>query len=192
MPDIEPRVVFLELYNTSRCEHAMVRVRPDMVVPDRCQLHQPYSKGLTTCTGRNGVLKEDLENLKDVLIRIKDDRQEGFHSEANLPAMFLVCKESFEIVSKRYTQAFPLIGASAKTWFDYERDILFFDWGDGFSAATDDAYKIQNICFGLAPGSDPIDRDIRATDIAEILEVFCNVKRLTILVEQYQDFEDPD
>ncbi|KAI9651076.1 hypothetical protein NHQ30_001113 [Ciborinia camelliae] len=121
----DPRIIILEPLSTSRCEHAMVRVRSDMLVPDRCQNDDyPGSNG-TICTGTQGVLSQDFEDLDAVRRRIKSDDQFGFSSEAQVPVVLFVCKESYHIASKRYKQAFPSRGAFPEIYFDYERDHLF-------------------------------------------------------------------
>lgn len=195
----DPRVVPLKTYNTSRCEHAMVRVRSDMFVPDRCQNDDyPHSNG-TTCTGMDGVLPADMDVIGVVRTRIKDDDQLGFSSEAKIPSLLLVCKESHEVASKRYQRAFPYEWSFAETYFNYERDILLLSEkqiqfailpeGDKrHFMAPSEARKIRNLALQFRPNlraSTIDDRDVKTKDLAKLLELFCNVEDLTIVVDNH-------
>ncbi|CAD6451913.1 3dbfa0db-e5cf-4050-9980-ca6a4f9e33dc [Sclerotinia trifoliorum] len=195
----DPRVVPLKTHNTSRCEHAMVRVRSDMVVPDRCQNHgYPHSNG-TPCTSMDGVLPADMDIIDVVRKRIKDDDQLGFSSEAKIPSLLLVCKESCKVASKRYQRAFPYEWSFAETYFDYERDTLLLsnkqiqfailpEDDKSHLMARSEACKIRNLALQFRPNpraSARDDRSVKTEDLAEILELFCNVENLTIVVENH-------
>ncbi|KAJ8061626.1 hypothetical protein OCU04_009433 [Sclerotinia nivalis] len=199
----DPRVVLLNTYNTSRCEHAMVRVRSDMVVPDRCQNDDyPHSNG-TTCTGMDGVLSADVGIMDVVRTRIKDDDQLGFSSEAKIPSLLLVCRESYEVASKRYQRAFPYEWSFAETYFDYERDILLLSEKQVRFAilpeddkchlmARSEACKIRNLALRFRPNprvSAIVDRVVKTEDLAKLLKLFCNVEDLTIVVENHLSYD---
>ncbi|KAF7854778.1 hypothetical protein EAF04_010346 [Stromatinia cepivora] len=199
----DPRVMLLKTYNTSRCEHAMVRVRSDTVVPDRCQNDDyPHSNG-TTCTGMDSVLSPDVETMDVVRTRIKDDDQLGFSSEAEIPNLLLVCKESHEVASKRYQRAFPYEWSFAETYFDFERDILLLSEKQVRFAilpednkchlmARSEACKIRNLALRLRPNprvSATVDRVVKTDELAKLLKLFCNVEDLTIVVENHLPYD---
>ncbi|QSZ32699.1 hypothetical protein DSL72_002278 [Monilinia vaccinii-corymbosi] len=199
----DPRIVKINICPISRCKHAMVRVRSDTVVPDRCQNHNyPYSNG-NTCTGILDMLPQDIQTLGTVGSRIHDE-QFGFRSEVDPPSLLLVCKESYAIASKRYKRAFPSVGAFAETYFDYERDVLSLPLDylirlrrtEDPLIAQSEACKIQNLSLSLASVqrlgriSDDDGKLRRSLILSKIIAVFCNVKRLTIEVEDHRRKSD--
>lgn len=46
------------------------------------------------------------------------------------PALLSVCKESYEVASKRYELAFASYHGVPRTWFDFSQDYLYLDWRD--------------------------------------------------------------
>ncbi|KAF7936939.1 hypothetical protein EAE99_002288 [Botrytis elliptica] len=142
----DSRIVFLKKHAISRCEHAMVRVRSDLAVPDRCKDGARPGSSKILCTGMDDILPQDIKDLEEVRARIKHDGQCGFSSNAQIPNLLLVCRESYNFAIIKYNRAFPSVGAFAETYFDYQRDILLL--------------------------------------LGE--QIFCNVKSLTIVVEDYR------
>lgn len=51
----------------------------------------------------------------------------GFKSESHVPALLLVCHESFCVASKVYSLAFSSLGAFAETYFNFRQDTLYLD-----------------------------------------------------------------
>ena len=78
LPD--SRIVFIKKCAISRCEHAMVRVRSDLAVPDRCKNGARPGSSKILCTGMDDILPQDIKNLEEVRARIKHDGQFGFSS----------------------------------------------------------------------------------------------------------------
>ncbi|ESZ94339.1 hypothetical protein SBOR_5283 [Sclerotinia borealis F-4128] len=188
----DPRIIQLEAHSISRCEHAMVRVRSDMVVPDKCQNDDYDGSDGTICTGIHGMIPQDLGSLDAVRARLEDDDQFGFTSAAVPPPLLTVCRESHDVAIKNYTRAFPSVGAFAETYFDYERDVLYLSAtyiqyevahvGDCHVMARSEACKVQNLAIRMSfqvefPGN---------FIIPMLLRLFCNVKSLTILIEDCQ------
>ncbi|TGO77613.1 hypothetical protein BELL_0098g00030 [Botrytis elliptica] len=142
----DSRIVFLKKHAISRCEHAMVRVRSDLAVPDRCKDGARPGSSKILCTRMDDILPQDIKDLEEVRARIKHDGQCGFSSNAQIPNLLLVCRESYNFAIIKYHRAFPSVGAFAETYFDYQRDILLL--------------------------------------LGE--QIFCNVKSLTIVIEDYR------
>lgn len=200
----DPRIVKLNYFALSCCEHAMVRVRSDMTVPDRCRNdHYSGSPG-TSCTGLLGILPQDMESLNSMRIGWREQELVGFCSEMDPPSLLLVCKESYEVASKRYKRAFPALGALPETYFDYERDVLSLciEYLETEVAIADqdshlmvraEACKVQNLSFSFDQiffrESNTAEEDLRdrSVFVGHILQVFCNVKHLTIEVEDHAE-----
>ncbi|KAF7945355.1 hypothetical protein EAE96_010130 [Botrytis aclada] len=198
LPD--PRIVFLKEYAISRCEHAMVRVRSDLAVPDRCKDGARPDSSKILCTGMDGVLPQDVKDLEEVRARIKRDGQCGFSSNAKIPNLLLVCRESYNIALMSYKRGFPSVGAFAETYFDYARDTLLTlgeqvlcvcGWQCRKPMAPYEAHKIRHIAFQYEPilkGSaiHQSDKIANTSKLARLLCTFYNARTLTIVIENYR------
>ncbi|KAF7924437.1 uncharacterized protein EAE98_007488 [Botrytis deweyae] len=196
----DSRIVFLKKHAISRCEHAMVRVRSDLAVPDRCKDGARPGSSKILCTGMDDILPQDIKDLEEVRARIKHDDQCGFLSNAQIPNLLLVCRESYNFTIIKYNRAFPSVGAFAETYFDYQRDILLLfgeqivcvcGWQCREPMTSYEACKIRHIAFEHEPmlkGSafHQNDKIANNSKLARLLCTFCNVKSLTIVIEDYR------
>ena len=145
----------------------------------------------------------DAEEMSD------DDREErrfgpedpprGFRSqspESTAPALVFVCRESLEVAARFYTKAFGDDYAFPETWFDFEIDTLYLDWGwhgvsdTPFGAADfgDDVLKVKH----LALYNSRDDYQLRGTEeneglVCEILDEFCNLETLTLVNRRHDE-----
>ncbi|TGO51494.1 hypothetical protein BCON_0160g00190 [Botryotinia convoluta] len=196
----DPRIVFLNEYAISRCEHAMVRVRSELAVPDRCKDGARPDSSKILCTGMDDILPQDVKDLEEVRARIKHDGQCGFSSNAQIPNLLLICRESYKIAFTRYKRAFPSVGAFAETYFDYKRDILLTlgeqvvcvcGWQCREPMTSSEARKIHHIAFQYEPilkgtAFHQNDKIANTSKLARLLCTFYNVKSLTIVIEDYR------
>lgn len=178
----------------------MVRVRSDLAVPDRCKNGARPGSSKILCTGMDDILPQDIKNLKEVRARIKHDGQFGFSSNAQIPNLLLVCRESSNFAITIFKRAFPSVGAFAETYFNYERDILLLlgeqlvcvcGWQCREPMALYEASKIRHIAFQYEPmlkGSafHQNDKIANTSKLARLLCKFCNVTSLTIGIENYR------
>ncbi|KAK6596820.1 hypothetical protein H4I96_09472 [Botrytis cinerea] len=178
----------------------MVRVRSDMAVLDRCKDGALPDSTKSLCIGMDGVLSQDVKDLEEVQARIKHDNQHGFSSNAQIPNLLLICKESYNIASIRYKRAFPSVGAFAETYFDYERDILLTfgeqlvctcGWQCREPITSSEAWKIRHVAFqyeSILKGSEfpQNDKIAKTSKIARLLTTLYNVKNLTIVIGDYR------
>jgi hypothetical protein len=124
------------------------------------------------------------------------DWRRGLRSRCPPPNLLFVCRESYEVMTSHYQKAFGGFDAFPDTWFDFERDILYLDWdvydeppmkpGDFLSL---NACKVRNLAM--------FDHDVfyKHYDdyefwLCEVLNVFTNVKQLTIVLYQLHDATD--
>ncbi|KAF7914357.1 uncharacterized protein EAF01_000763 [Botrytis porri] len=198
LPD--PRIIFLKKYAISRCEHAMVRVRSDLAVPDRCKDGARPDSSKILCTGMDDILPQDVKDLEEVRARIKHDGQYGFSSDAQIPNLLLVCRESYNIAFARYNRAFPSVGAFAETYFDHKRDVLLLlgeqvvcvcGWQCREPMASFEACKIDHVAFQYEPISKGSafhqnDKIANTSTLARLSCTFYNIKSLTIVIENYR------
>ncbi|KAF5870851.1 uncharacterized protein Bfra_009406 [Botrytis fragariae] len=198
LPD--SRIVFLKKYAISRCEHAMVRVRSDLAVPDRCKDGARPDSSKILCNGMDDILPQDVKDLEEVRARIKHDGQYCFSSNAQIPNLLFICRESYSFAIIKYKRAFPSVGAFAETYFDYKRDILLLvgeqvvcvcGWQCCEPMTAYEASKIRHIAFQYEPMSKGSaiyqnDKIANTSKLARLLCTFCKAKSLTIVIENYR------
>jgi hypothetical protein len=125
----------------------------------------------------------------------------GFHSACPPPVLLFVCRESFDVACRFYSRAFGTENALATTWFDFERDILYIDW-NSLGARADfhlsdlgyvDAGRVKHLALfdaltafwnGGLGHDDQTEYEDYEQWICDVLRVFCNLKKLTIVVSQ--------
>ncbi|KAF7948151.1 uncharacterized protein EAE97_003562 [Botrytis byssoidea] len=178
----------------------MVRVRSDWGVPDRCKNGARPGSSKILCSGINDILPQDIKDLEEVRAGIKHDGQVGFSSNAQIPNLLLVCKESYNVAITRYKRAFPSVGAFAETYFDHQRDILLLlgeqivcvcGWQCREPMISNEARKVRHIAFQHEPilkGSafHQNDKIANTSKLARLLRTFCNVESVTIVIEDYR------
>ncbi|TGO50105.1 hypothetical protein BOTNAR_0406g00070 [Botryotinia narcissicola] len=198
LPD--SRIVFIKKYAISRCEHIMVRVRSDWGVPDGCKNGARPGSSKILCSGMNDILPQDIKHLEEVRARIKHDGQFGFSSNAQIPNLLLVCKESYNVAITRYKRAFASVGAFAETYFDHQKNMLLLlgeqiiyvcGWQCREPMMSNEARKVRHIAFQYEPilkGSafHQNDEIANTSKLARLLRTFCNVESVTIVIEDYR------
>jgi hypothetical protein len=123
----------------------------------------------------------------------------GFGSRSRVSIMLYACRESRGIASKIYSKAFGSNVSPPLTWFDFERDTLYLDWGCieekqvGFwlGELSADIRRVENLAVFDAPASSkmlPPDADYTFW-IDKVLQSFTNVRRFTI-VDRDHDFRE--
>jgi hypothetical protein len=142
-----------------------------------------------------------------------DDDLMGIRSACRPPQILSVCKESHSVTSKHYKKVFGRRASSPKTYFDFQRDILYLrhDTFPGYvkehNLSCDNA-KVKSMLSSLGECTDVetprkvenvallVDRlgfyntagidDFMRECIRNVLLVFCNVKTLTLVVQHYK------
>jgi len=72
-------------------------------------------------------------------------RSYGFKSQVPPPTILYVCRKAFGVASKTYSRAFGTCDGFAETWFSFETDILYLDWGGLTIIPLDTGMKIVSI-----------------------------------------------
>jgi hypothetical protein len=101
-----------------------------------------------------------------------------------------VCRESFEVASQHYNTAgtehvFP------ETWFDFERDTLYFGWDDQDPSLKpqdflmEEARKAQHLAlYDHQKGWTPDKDEEAAARVNGVFDVFGNLSTFTSVVRQ--------
>jgi hypothetical protein len=147
----------------------------------------------------------DLHKDEDAFEKLMDQRDpgtdygpdcicEGLTSRCPPPNLLFVCRESYEVMTRHYQKAFGGCQSFPDTWFDFERDILYLDWdvyneppmkpGDFLSL---NACKVRNIATFNNDVLYEHHYDDYESWLCEILNVFTNLKQLTIILYQLHD-----
>ncbi|KAF7890488.1 hypothetical protein EAF00_008803 [Botryotinia globosa] len=148
------------------------------------------------------ILPQDVKDLEEVRARIKHHGQFGFSSNAQIPNLLFVCKESYNvaITSTRYKRAFPSVGAFAETYFDHQRATLLLlgeqivcvcGWQCREPMMSNEARKVRHIAFQYEPilkGSafHQNDKIANNSKLARLLRTFCHVESVMIVIEDYR------
>lgn len=151
-------------------------------------------------------------NERHLLIQVLSYGPESFdrtfRPATPAPALLLACHDSRQVALEYYTQAFGRGNHLRKTWFDFERDVLYLDW-DTFNPYSprkmlpedfweEEASRIKHLAtydFPRAYGW----RDMLCSGIAfanyeewlcDILLAFKHLKKLTIVTAQAHELRD--
>jgi hypothetical protein len=148
-------------------------------------------------------LHQDEDALREPIYRSDSeedfgpDWRRGLKSRCQPPNLLFVCRESYEVMTRHYQKAFGGFSAFPETWFDFERDILYLDWDvyDQRPIKPEDfpslnACKVRNLATFDNDVLDELHYDDYESWLCEILNVFTNVKQLTIVL--YQLHDEPD
>ncbi|KAH6669047.1 hypothetical protein B0J14DRAFT_156125 [Halenospora varia] len=163
-----PRIVHLEQYYP--CERICYSVRSDVPVE---RMNHLESNEALDC-------EEDCENYEPFT---------GFRSRCTPPAILRVCHESFEVASQFYERAFGKLGAPAVTWFNFDIDYLYADWGRLDYAmlyypddiGSEELRKVKHLVI-YQEERDMAIRGCRSLEswIAFVLNYFCNLETVTV------------
>lgn len=120
------------------------------------------------------------------------------------PLLLRVCYESFVVASKIYSQAFGTPAAFPETWFSFQKDILYFnvesflyagynfDGQAKFKSAlerdisTQEMRRVDNLALFLDQLGGARWQSNYEIWLCGILELFMNVKNLTVVPEHYK------
>ncbi|KAH8590176.1 hypothetical protein B0O99DRAFT_691829 [Bisporella sp. PMI_857] len=188
-----PRIVRLELaLLAARCQAAIKQRRQDA----EARLHyrhedEPYTE----------------EELTELVEDISGDLSEveplvGFRSRCRSPALLFVCRESFEVASKFYKPCFHTQNSIPQTYFDYKCDVLYldasslgihdetlllFNWAFLLDLIGDSAdfAPLEHLAVDDEFVSDAGDSETSGEIIREIVGLFKNLKRITIVVDTF-------
>jgi hypothetical protein len=114
---------------------------------------------------------------------------QGFFSPCPAPDLLFVCKESFEVMEHFYARTFGSEAAFPETWFNFDLDSLYVDWGGvetgGISFRPEDfggvAAKVKHLAV-LHTGPNYIRRRLTHEQwLSYILFEFCNLQTLTLV-----------
>jgi 2EXR family len=119
----------------------------------------------------------------------------------SIPPLFYVCKESYMVATQRiYTKSFASQYSLPETWFNFELDTLYLDWGFSYDEDDPDEIglffdpedlgadikKVQNLALYSRgnPYDEPDDEFL-----SQILSDFGNVRNLTMVPPRYKSDE---
>lgn len=119
-----------------------------------------------------------------------------FISPSAAPAILAVCRESYSVAINYYSGAFGTEHSMPNTWFDYDRDVLCVNYSmlsrrqmelRDFSII--DVRKVKHLAVdnNLAVGqyvNIPHPYDNYELWLSELLQLFCNVNELIVVVNQ--------
>jgi hypothetical protein len=115
----------------------------------------------------------------------------GFRSRCTPPTLLFVCHESFEVASYHYKKAFGTEHAFPETWFDFERDTLYFGWDDRDLAQEphdflmEEAQKVQHLAlYDHRQGWTSLSDDGAKVKMAALSSVFGNLSNFIFVVRQ--------
>jgi len=118
---------------------------------------------------------------------------QGFFSPCPAPQLLFVCKESFEVMEHFYERTFGSESAFPETWFNFDVDTLYVDWGGvetgGISFRPEDfgdvAAKVKHLAV-LHTGPNYIRRGLTHEQwLSYILFEFCNLHTLTLVHKRH-------
>jgi hypothetical protein len=115
----------------------------------------------------------------------------GLRSRCPPPTLLFACRESFEVASYHYKRAFGTEHAFPETWFDFERDTLYFGCDDQDPLLEpqdfliEEARKVQHLAFYDHQKEWSRDRDEEAAAIVNgVFNVFGNLSTFTSVVRR--------
>ncbi|KAL2074549.1 hypothetical protein VTL71DRAFT_8327 [Oculimacula yallundae] len=113
----------------------------------------------------------------------------GFSSPCPRPNLLLACKESYDVASKHYEQAFGTDHALPQIWFDFHTDVLYldYDWPriSDLGLSELECGKVRHLAI-LETTVESFEFEIEELEDYEdylsafVLPEFPNLKRLTI------------
>lgn len=188
-----PRIVYLEMVDEAK--HTCSRVW-----------------SMTSIEGPESIGFFDLDNQSTA-----DRLRHGpwplwsFKSQS-IPPLFHTCKESQRVAERIYSKSFGTECAPPTTWFNFELDTLYLDWGVhdedeeemsgvdfsfGPIDLSEDVKKVQNLA--IYGGEHPLDTPVHEW-IDHVLDYLGNVQSLTMVIPSHERdecanlvfFEDPD
>jgi hypothetical protein len=122
----------------------------------------------------------------------------------SIPLLFLVCRESYMVATQKvYTKSFGTEYSLPSTWFNFEHDILYLDWGYYLDDDDDvrfdfnpndlgeDVKNVRHLAIynGRYPSNLILGPGIW---IDHVLSYFGNVQSLTMTVPQHEDDDCAD
>ena len=130
----------------------------------------------------------------------------GYHSDAQVPAILFVCKESYNVASKFYEQAFSSAYSLPQTWINTQFDTLYLRHGR-FSPYVEPEAELDIFHNLLYKGFRIVDKDTlyRTKQLAVSLDeidgslddhvalytnAFGNLEEFTLVLEHFQEGED--
>jgi hypothetical protein len=199
-----PRIVPLLLRPTKLCPHIWYRIRSDVPI-GTCAFGADFP-----CTGsfddRPSLLSDDevkvFDHLQQHFRRFQPGPTyhppyQGFRSHCPQPALLSVCRESFEVASKLYSRHFSNAGSYPETYFNFAIDTVHIDH-DSMLLSSPYGHTIR---LGLALCGDALLMENLSVHvglyafhvgvtkwICTILEYFRNLKKLTIVDDDYTSF----
>lgn len=129
-----------------------------------------------------------------------ENRPCGFRSQNpshTVPNIACVCRESLEVVERFYTKAFGSWNAFPETWFDFEVDTLYLDWGwnsNGMQFSASDfageAPRVKHLALYQAKDDYHVTNPGDYEDfMCEIFVDFNNLKTLTLVNKRHKPNE---
>jgi hypothetical protein len=122
----------------------------------------------------------------------------GFRSQSLPPSLIYVCQESLEVAERFYTKAFGDNFSFPQTWFDYEMDTLYLDWGwhdvSGVPFVAADLGDVASEVKHLAIYNSPDDSQSRGMEgpeerLCRILLEFGSLETLTLVNRRHKPDE---
>jgi hypothetical protein len=125
-----PRIVYLELVENDNHPYSQVSSVTSIDGPEGVAFFEPdpQSEAARLSQGPGPVL--------------------SFRSQS-IPTLFLICKESYLVAEKLYTKSFGTEDTLPSTWFNFELDTLYLDWGCSFEDEND--HEIGDVIFNFFP-----------------------------------------
>ncbi|KAE9366464.1 hypothetical protein N431DRAFT_429340 [Stipitochalara longipes BDJ] len=178
----DPRVVylrheFLPFYTTTR-------VWSDKAVDETFQGDDEHCDGDPTFFDATGETDEGDYGPEDQCKKLA--------SPCALPNLLFVCHESYQVAIKYYEKAFGSHHSFPETWFDFERDALYLDWGSkGPELSLDDflsseASRVRHLVMHGYPNT--LQYHNQALDhedlLCDVLNVFTHLECLTTVLFQ--------
>jgi hypothetical protein len=179
------------------CKHILRRVRSDIGHPDHCGKHLPEQLAGSTWSGPYPSIYSDLDDY------IEDKRNRiypllGFNSGCPIPPVLLTCRESFGVGSKFCTRSFSSLGSLPLTYFNFTLNTLYLDFGTHPYYLPYEMHRLLQSC-SRSDELANIERLAIHDEIpceaphnyehilCDILAVFGNVQKLTIVLEHYEN-----
>jgi hypothetical protein len=116
---------------------------------------------------------------------------QGLRSRSPPLTLLFVCRECFEVASYHYNRAFGTEHAFPETWFEFERDTLYFGRGDQDPSLephdflVDEAEKVQHLTlYDHQKDWPPWKDEEAAARVNGVFDVFGNLSTFTSVVRQ--------
>lgn len=155
-----PRIVHLRSEFLTSCKFGTRRVRSDKTLACdcvKCEVYAPrkeiaeHREGACTTAdvveeagNEDGGWHTDDDTDRDQEDLGGPDTLRAFRTKCPAPVVLFVCRESHEVASKVYTRCFPSLGGFPTVWFNYQLDILYFDFFNDEIGENEDALELLN------------------------------------------------